>query len=389
MPCILCISILSCNTEVGESWQGSVEGKAQKGPFINGASISAFELNDELNQTGNIYYSQISNNAGSFNLNGVSLISGNIQLRIDGFYFNEVCGELSATQITLNGIVDATQSSSFNLNVLTHLEKDRIKELVNSGISFGLAKTQTQSDLLEVFGITNVTGLSNSELLDMSGSSNGDAVMIALSCIMQGHRNETALSAVLANFITDFAPDGELNDTALISDLVLHAQSLVLSEVRSNIENRYAQLGISVTVPDFETYVNSFLSANTVISNRSVIDYPEVGANGVNVLDLTRVNYPAGGPHSLAANMPNECMSVRIKISKIGGPPCGGCWLIQSSSMQNWIKESYNSSDHTQIFNSNGTNCDVSMTFSAGTVLFEYYEQGSATPTHSKTVEFQ
>jgi hypothetical protein len=98
--------------------------------------------------------------------------------------------------------------------------------------------------------------------------------------------------------------------------------------------------------------------------------------------------YPAGGPYSLAANMPDECVWVRIRISKLAGPPCGACWSFWPSTLQNWAHQSYDTVNHVQIFSSAGINCDNQMTFAAGTVLFEYFQDGASIPTFSKVIEF-
>ena len=381
----LCLG--SCHKS--DDWSGDISGKAQKGPFINGTSISVYELDDQLNQTGKNFNTQIENNTGTFNLSGVSLVSSIVLMRVDGFYFNEVCGMLSESQITLNGVVDASQANSFNLNVLTHLEKDRINTLVNGGSSFADAKSQAQSEILNVFGITSTSGINNSELLDMAGNSDGDAIMIAISCILQGHRDESGLSAILADFITDFRGDGELNDTSLVYDLILHAQSLNLPQIRSNIEDWYADLGINVTVPDFESHVGNFLAVNAPVANQSVIEYGEFGEFGWNVLYLNRTVFESGNLYSFAANMPDACMDVRIKMTKISGPDCGsGCWWFWPSTSVNWINVSYDSATDSQFFNSAGKDCELRIGFHPGIVLFEYFEGGSQTPSRTKLAEF-
>ncbi|HRQ71206.1 MAG TPA: hypothetical protein PLW78_12985, partial [bacterium] len=45
-----------------------ITGFVQKGPFINGTSISLFELDENLVQTGKIYNTQITKNDGIFEL---------------------------------------------------------------------------------------------------------------------------------------------------------------------------------------------------------------------------------------------------------------------------------------------------------------------------------
>lgn len=389
LSCLLSISLLlsACHKDK-EPWQGTIAGKAQKGPFLNGSTLTIFELDDQLSQTGRSFNAQISNNAGSFSLGGVSLVSSFALLRVDGFYFNEVCGNLSNTQITLNGIVSGAEAQSYNLNVLTTLEYERVRQLVDAGTSFSNAKIQAQAELLAAFNMS-VSGSSvNSEQLDMSGSTDGDAAMIALSCIIQGHRSESKMSSLLANFVSDFGPDGQLEDADLITDLVLHAQSLNLTQIRSHIEERYSELGIPVSVPDFESNINDFLSANAPVTDRSVIDFPENALYSANVLYLNRTEYPAGGPYSFAANMPDDCVSVKIRISKLAGPVCYGCWGFITSSLQNWSNGGYDSDNFVQEFTSSGINCDSQMTFAAGTVLFEYFQDGATSPTLSKVVEF-
>ena len=101
----------------------SIEGHAQKGPFLNGSSVIVTSLDTSLNQVGITYNTQIIDNSGYFFANGLNLASSFVTLRADGFYFNEVCGEPSNAQITLNAITDLNNVPAVNVNTLTHLEK--------------------------------------------------------------------------------------------------------------------------------------------------------------------------------------------------------------------------------------------------------------------------
>ena len=99
----------------------NISGFAQKGPFLNGSSVILSELNESLTQTGLTYTSQIIDNTGAFEITGISLASNYAALRVDGYYFNEVCGEQSNSQITLNAISVISDEKNININVLTHL----------------------------------------------------------------------------------------------------------------------------------------------------------------------------------------------------------------------------------------------------------------------------
>ena len=62
-----------------------VSGFAQKGPYINGTQILMSELNTQLQQTGNVFTTQIINNQGSFELIDLTLESQFVEFSASGF----------------------------------------------------------------------------------------------------------------------------------------------------------------------------------------------------------------------------------------------------------------------------------------------------------------
>lgn len=104
-----------------------VSGYVQKGPFLNGTSISISELSADLVPTGKNYPSQILDNKGTFEVKNVELASQFVELEADGFYFNEVSNANSSAQLTLFALSDLTSKTSLNVNVLSTLEKSRVE----------------------------------------------------------------------------------------------------------------------------------------------------------------------------------------------------------------------------------------------------------------------
>jgi hypothetical protein len=102
---IILISI-SCKKKNEESKNYTLNGKAQKGPFITGTLVTLNELNSNLGQTGKSFTTSITSNNGSFILNNVSLNSNLALLTANGFYFSEIYGQLSAAPITLQAITN-------------------------------------------------------------------------------------------------------------------------------------------------------------------------------------------------------------------------------------------------------------------------------------------
>ena len=136
-------------------------GYVQKGTFISGSSVAISELDEELNQTGRSYFTTVINNSGSFEQKQVELISNYVQLKADGYYFNEVSGQSSSGQITLYALADISDVSSANVNVLTHLERSRVEYLVQQqGLSLSAAKAQAQQEALAVFSLELPEGTS-------------------------------------------------------------------------------------------------------------------------------------------------------------------------------------------------------------------------------------
>ena len=307
----------------------NISGFAQKGPFLNGSSVILSELNESLTQTGLTYTSQIIDNTGAFEITGISLASSYAALRVDGYYFNEVCGEQSNSQITLNAISVISDERNININVLTHLEKARVEYLMNNNsLTIDEAKSQAQSEVLAIFNISE--SVDSSENLDISSQTTGDAVLIAVSSILQGFRSESEYSELMANIITDIRTDGELNSSSLGSQLISQAVLLNASDITSNIESRYESLGMNISVPEFESYITNFINnSEFTLDNSLVIDYPETGSQGYpNILNSDNGNdFEMWSDYfmcsySFTANVNTEnCTSLRILVTNITEEP--------------------------------------------------------------------
>ena len=228
----------------------------QKGLFINGTNLVITELDNTLAATGKTFTTQITDNRGSFFIKTSRLDYPNLQLIATGFYYDEVQGEKSAAQLTLFALADVSTDATINVNVLSHLEKDRILYLIEQDIDFLEAKQQAQREILAMFGIER-DNMANSELLDITQVGEENAILLAISAVLQSGNTVAGLSELLAEMITDLREDGTLDDEALKAALRQNAINLNLSEVRQNLTKRYQELGLEVTIPSFEQFVDS------------------------------------------------------------------------------------------------------------------------------------
>ena len=358
-----------------------ISGFVQKGPFINGTSISINELNTDLSQTGKTYSTQITDNKGSFEFGNIELVSNFVSLRADGFYFNETFGEQSTSQITLYALSDVSDKTTFYANVLSHLEKPRVEYLISEGIVFSEAKSQAQSEILEIFNI-NTSLTESSEVLDISQVGDNNAILLATSLILQGYRTEGELTELLANMSTDLREDGVLSSNSTGSQLINHAIYLDTTSIRNNLDDRYSDLGVNAEIPNFEKYIRDFIDSTSFEITESLIEYPATGLFGDNILDLEKESY-SGENFSLTSNLAKGT-ELKIRITALDT----GAWYYSLGSSTNWSITPFDFVTKTQYFTAidSDKSCDLNMLFDSGTFLIEYFEMGATEPNRTKTI---
>ncbi len=293
-------SIYACKkaeqtSEVKVVRKEKISGFVQKGPFISGTTILMNELNEKLSQTGKIFTSAISNDLGFFEIKNIELNSSFVEFTASGFYFNEVEGAISNSQLTLTSLSDITDKSSININVLTYLEKKRVETLIKEGKTFSESKAQSRKELLSIFKISLNTS-SSFEDFDISKNNEEGAILLAISVILQENRTVGQVTELLAKIQNDIAADGTLDDVVIVKSLRFGTVNLDLPKIRTNVENRQKELNVSSTVPDFEKYVRAFSelkSLNITVEGSGAVN-PSGGQfpNGL-IVDLTPV--PSAG----------------------------------------------------------------------------------------------
>ena len=267
----------SSSSGTSSNSSNTVSGYVQKGPFIQGTVITVWELDSNLVQTGQAFIGTIDDNTGTFNARG-NVVSPYVELSAVGYYFNEVSGSLSTAPLTLQALSELNDNSSVNVNLMTHLEKKRVEYLIDAGSTFTTAKSQAQTEIMKIFNIENVS-LGSSETLDISKSGDGNAVLLAISAILQSDKTEAELTELLSTINTDIRTDGTLDSTTTKATLVTAMEYLKSPRgtIRSNIKSRYSNLGISATIPAFESYAFKLdTTAPTVVSTDLSNSYAEV-----------------------------------------------------------------------------------------------------------------
>jgi hypothetical protein len=259
------------NTPITPIKKDKISGLVQKGPYINGTQIVMYVLDDKLAQTGKVFNTQITDNKGSFELNNVELSSKYVELSANGYYFNESSNAITTSQLQLYALTDVTDASTINVNILTHLEKRRVEYLIKAGKTFNEAKTTAQKEILAIFGFTK-DNMKPSESLDISASGDDNAILLAISLILQGGLSVGELSELLATISADIESDGVLSDQLKLN-LRSSAIALNLDQINSYLLGRFQTIGVTSSIPDFSKFVDLFISNLAQKPEISVLNY--------------------------------------------------------------------------------------------------------------------
>jgi len=394
------------------------KGYVQKGPYVNGSSVNIIQLDKDLNQTGNVFSTQIIDNSGNFEQKNINFTSKFVELKADGYYYNEVKGENSTGTLALYALADITDYNSVNINILTHLERQRISYLIkNNGLSFSVAKKQARTEVLKIFKFALPENVAT-ESLDITD----DALLLAVSVILQGQLSTGDVSELLANISSDIRVDGKLDNPVLGSQLVNNAVYLDVDKVIANMKKKYNGLGISVSVSSTElkNYIDQFIQ-NCGFEQTLFITYPEKGKYGSNILH-EKFTETIGGDgrfvYSVKAEIPagNSSLKIIIKSAKTEQyicypcnayfskeyktcPKCGGTLyyygdtnlgtMYPPGNNDNWLFEQESFvTNRPMIFTAfeSGKSADASVTLWCDFII-EYYENGATTPTKVKEVK--
>jgi uncharacterized protein (TIGR02145 family) len=286
----LLFSIHSCKEEEPELIiKDKVSGLVQKGPYVNGTSITMFELNPLLKQTGKVFSTQITDNKGSFELSDVALSSRYVEFSANGFYYDEVKGEISAASLNLFALSDVKDITTVNVNLLTHLEKRRVEYLIENGDSFSEAKDKAQREILAIFDFEK-TDMQNSETLDISVNNDDNALLLAISVILQGNRSVGDLTELLAGISTDIFQDGTLDDDKIMPALRSSTLLLDLQSIRQNLQTRYQSLGIDASIPNFEKYIAEFLVLTAAKPTSEMAPATDITTSGTSLNAIVNPN---------------------------------------------------------------------------------------------------
>lgn len=349
----------------------TITGFAQKGPLQKGSEVVLYELDSTtLMQTGRSFEGEVESNDGKFSIKKVTLASPYVLLKVTGKYQNEL--EYSSfmsnhpSEISLNVLADLRDRDHVNINLLTHLEYGRALYLVKEGLDVSAAKKQAETEIFKAFGFQGK--FKSSEDLNIFGSSDGDAALLAVSILMLRHLDESEFDELLTDFANDIKKDGEWNSAdaeATKARIAYWASDVDLADIRDRIV-----ASDSVTdVPDFEKYITQFWWTNFGLGPCETATHGDVQENRNSVSSLYRVVYFCDDDKWRVAEFyelkdfgKGYFLNPDIAYDSITDSRDGQTYKIVTIGKQTWMAENLNyadgESDGSWCMDDKTVNCD-------------------------------
>lgn len=241
-----------------------VAGVSQKGPFVKGSSVKVQGIDCKtMKFKEEIFEGSVKNNMGEFVVENVNLSTTCAVVEVTGEYRSEMTGKKVSDKLTLRALTNLKDRTHVNVNLLTNLEYERVMYYVaEKGKTFDEAKDLAESEVLAAFGMAGES--TDFEDLDIFGTSDADATLLAISVLMQGDADVKTLAKRLEKFNDSFAESGTWKDDdtkKAIADWIANAVAkAVMDSIRKNMEN----WGFANEVPDFEKVIEEINDAQKI-----------------------------------------------------------------------------------------------------------------------------
>jgi hypothetical protein len=250
-----------------------ISGAVQKGPFIVGTLVYANRLSAAGQPTSDTVVTTTQTDIGTFAFELSE--PGVLQLFADGFHYNEITGLLSQGRLTLNAILDATSDITPRsyVNALTHLTYNRTLSLLRNGMKAPDAIAKAQADLVTalhpLFAANNLPVFTDMSVYNIGDSSPvGNAYLLAVSATayqtaitrarVSGTSVDAELTLLLNTLADDLAQDGDIDDRAVIDELIIASRALDPDAIRFNLKQRSVKaINAELAVADLNLFIDT------------------------------------------------------------------------------------------------------------------------------------
>ena len=276
----------------------TVSGRAEKGPFKSGSTVTMQPLDLKLNALGSTLTTMTFDDCGNYSFRNTLFKYPYVSLSATGLFFNEYDDYRTRdTQLTLQGYADLQRGSKVNINVVTHLISERVLNLVIGGVDFDDALSQAQEELLSVFGLQR---LNDKDFTQVSITDGDDyaAALLAISMPLLYDRKGPDLISWMTRLRYDFADDGKFTEQNMVQ-YKKDRNRLSLLNYANKLIDKYKDFGLNISVKDLRYFYDW---DDDGVAGNEIYD-----PNQPATIDVTSINAPmAGGTYTVhvSCNVP-------------------------------------------------------------------------------------
>jgi hypothetical protein len=238
-----------------QEYSAEIAGAIAKGAYKAGSDITFYELNDNLSQTGKSFSTNTTDDYGTFSLSVESITENYARVEGNGYYWNEITNTVTEQKLRLNAICEVNEE--INLNILTHLEYDRVIELVqNQGKTFAEAKSQALYEILTSFGMEYNPTNGNAESYNFKKADDSSKILLFISVALLYNNSQSEISSLITQISNDLKDNGEINSPSIYKEILSNIGGL-------STGNDYSFDSISQNVYEFYKDLDSQIASSS------------------------------------------------------------------------------------------------------------------------------
>jgi len=191
----------------------SLTGTAAVGPLYKGATVSVTGIDPSSFATmGTAAQGSVSSDLGAFSVTG-SVGSPYVTVSATGSYYNYIVDEKYGP-VTLEAVTNVAGRTSVNVNILTHIEAARVKQLVTvNGMTFSDAKIKAEKEIRLAFGLPSDSTLFEDIAITTDGQAGAN--LLAVTSALMGEMDGTTFNTFLNYIKEDISIDGTWDDETI------------------------------------------------------------------------------------------------------------------------------------------------------------------------------